>query len=115
VVTGGTDTPLVLIDLRATGLTGARVESSLAAAGLPCNKILIRSDAQPFEATSGVRFGVSAVTTLGLRQAHLIEVAEWIADLLDTLASNGGTTLIEQRTRESVSELAERFPIYPRI
>jgi glycine hydroxymethyltransferase len=100
VVTGGTDTPLVLIDLRATGLTGARVQSSLEAAGLPCNKNLIPGDAQPFETTSGVRFGVSAVTTRGLRPAHLVAVAEWIADLLDALASNGDTTVIEQRARE---------------
>jgi glycine hydroxymethyltransferase len=89
------------------------VQSSLEAAGLPCNKNLIPGDAQPFETTSGVRFGVSAVTTRGLRPAHLVAVAEWIADLLDALASNGDTTVIEQRARESVSELAERFPIYP--
>jgi glycine hydroxymethyltransferase len=113
VVTGGTDTPLILIDLRATGLTGARVQSSLEAAGLPCNKNLIPGDAQPFETTSGVRFGVSAVTTRGLTRAHLTRVAEWIADLLDALATNEDTTLIERRTREKVGELAERFPIYP--
>lgn len=113
VVTGGTDTPLVLIDLRTTGVTGSRAQASLEAAGLPCNKNLVPGDAQPFETTSGVRFGVSAVTTRGLRQAQLVAVAEWIADLLDALARNGDTTLIEQRTKESVSELAQRFPIYP--
>lgn len=113
VVTGGTDTPLVLVDLRATGLTGARAQTSLEAAGLPCNKNLIPGDAQPLEITSGVRFGVSAVTTRGLTRTHMTEVAEWIADLLDALATDRGSTTIAQRIREKVAELAARFPIYP--
>jgi glycine hydroxymethyltransferase len=113
VVTGGTDTPLVLVDLRATGLTGARAQSSLEAAGLPCNKNVIPGDGRPFETTSGVRFGVSAVTTRGLTQAHMTVVAEWIADLLDALAADGDNTLLEKRTRQRVAELAAGFPIYP--
>jgi glycine hydroxymethyltransferase len=113
VVSGGTDTPLILIDLRERGITGDRAQSSLEAAGLPCNKHLIPGDAQPLEICSGIRFGTSAVTTRGLRQAEMATVAGWIADLLDELATSGDNRPLEQTIRDKVTELAQQFPIYP--
>jgi len=113
VVTGGTDTPLVLIDLRATGVTGDRAQSSLEAAGLPCNKQLIPGDHQPLEISSGIRFGTSAVTTRGLGASEITVVASWIAELLDGLATSEDNTRIEQTLRKRVTELAQEFPIYP--
>ncbi len=113
VVSGSTDTPLVLIDLRPNGITGDRAQSSLEAAGLSCNKHLIPGDPQPLEISSGVRFGTSAVTTRGLRQAEITTMATWIADLLDSLATKGDTRRIEQTLRDRVTELAQQFPIYP--
>jgi glycine hydroxymethyltransferase len=113
VVSGGTDTPLVLVDLRGTGITGDRAQTRLEAAGLPCNKHLVPGDPQPLEIGSGVRFGTSAVTTRGLTRMEVATVASWIAELLDGLAANRNNTLIEQTIREQVAGLAQQFPIDP--
>jgi glycine hydroxymethyltransferase len=114
VVTGGTDTPLVLVDLRAAGLTGDRVQSQLEAVGLPCNKNLIPGDPQPMQVTSGVRFGTSGVTTRGLRQPELQLLGDVIADILDDLAAKPmGTPSVVAKAKDTVAELAEDFPLYP--
>jgi glycine hydroxymethyltransferase len=113
VVSSGTDTPLVLVDLRRAGITGERAQASLEAAGLPCNKNLVPGDPQPLEIGSGVRFGTSAVTTRGLTRTEITTVAGWVAELLDGLAANGDNALIEPTIREQVTELARHFPIYP--
>src|SRR5262245_5457058 len=112
IVTGGTDTPLVLVDLRGTRITGDRAQTTLEAAGIPCNKNLVPGDPQPLEIGSGVRFGTSAVTTRGLGRVEIDAVAGWIADLLDMLAVDSDTGPLERKIREHVAELAERFPIY---
>jgi glycine hydroxymethyltransferase len=114
VATGGTDTPLVLVDLRAKGLTGDRVQSQLEAVGLPCNKNLVPGDPQPLELTSGVRFGTSGVTTRGLRQGELQLLGDVIADVLDDLAANiMGTPTVLANAKDAVTELAHNFPLYP--
>src|SRR5262249_37886112 len=113
IVTGGTDTPLVLVDLRGTRITGDRAQATFEAAGIPCNKNLVPGDPQPLEIASGVRFGTSAVTTRGLGRVEIDAVAGWIADLLDMLAVDSDTGRLERKIRERVAELAERFPIYP--
>jgi glycine hydroxymethyltransferase len=101
IVTGGSDTPLVLVDLRGKGLTGDVAQTRLESLGLPCNKNLIPADPQP------------AVTTRGLRRPELATLAALIADVLDDLAAGGGSTAVEERARTEVADLAERFPIYP--
>jgi glycine hydroxymethyltransferase len=111
-VSEGTDTPLVLIDLRGTSITGDRAQASLEAAGLPCNKQLVPGDPRPLAIASGVRFGTSAVTTRGLRRKEVAAVATWIAELLEGLAAGSDNAVVEQVIREKVTELAERFPIY---
>jgi len=113
VVTGGTDTPLMLIDLRANGLTGAAVSESLERAGLTCNKNGVPGDAQPPTVTSGIRLGVSAGTTRGFAEAEFATVGHLIADVIDGLsqASNDMPDL-ERRTRDRVAALTAKFPIY---
>jgi glycine hydroxymethyltransferase len=111
-VTGGTDIPLVVVDLRETSITGDRAQASLEPAGLPCNKHPVPGDPRPLEIASGVRFGTSAATTRGLRGKEVAVVAAWIAELLDGLAANGDNAIVEQVIREKVAELADGFPIY---
>jgi glycine hydroxymethyltransferase len=112
VVTGGTDTPLVLVDLRGKRLTGDVAEARLEALGLPCNKNLIPGDPQPLKVTSGLRFGTSAVTTRGFCRAELELVGELIADALDDLAAGKEATTAAQSVRAEIAALASRFPIY---
>jgi glycine hydroxymethyltransferase len=114
VVTGGTDTPLVLVDLRSKGLTGDLVQTRLEAVGLPCNKNLVPGDSEALEVTSGVRFGTSGVTTRGLRAPEVLRLGEVIADVLDDLAiGRDGTEEVATSARTTVAELASAFPLYP--
>ncbi|MEU4566201.1 serine hydroxymethyltransferase [Micromonospora sp. NPDC023956] len=113
IVTGGTDTPIVMVDLRRHGLTGDLAERSLENAGIPCNKNLVPGDPQKPSVTSGLRFGTSAVTTRGLRDPELRILAGLVADVLDGLIHQPEhVTKIEAEVRTRVEELASRFPIY---
>jgi len=113
IVSGGTDTHLMLVDLRPLGLTGRDAEKSLERAGITCNKNGIPFDPQKPTVTSGIRLGSSAATTRGLGQEEFRAIGRWIAEALSGLArrpvDNGAT---EVRVREEVSELCARFPIY---
>jgi len=114
VVSGGTDTPLMLVDLQRLGLTGARASDSLEAAGLTCNKNAVPGDPQPPTVTSGLRFGVSAGTTRGFGEAEFQTIGGLIADVLHSLTENpDDNTAIEIEVREKVSALCREFPIYP--
>ncbi len=112
VQTGGTDTPLLLVDLRPLGLTGAAASDVLEAAGLTANKNGVPGDSQPPQITSGLRFGSSAGTARGMGAEEFSQVGHWIADVLHAMES-GNTETEVARIRQSVSELAARFPIYP--
>lgn len=115
-VSGGTDTHLVLVDLRSKGLTGKVAEASLDRAGLTCNKNGVPFDPEKPTVTSGIRLGSPAATTRGFGVAEFREVGEAIARVLDGLAAspedNGGT---ETRVREAMRALCRRFPIYPEM
>lgn len=112
IVTGGTDTPLVVVDLRPRGLTGADAERALQAVGITCNRNLVPGDTAGPMVTSGVRFGTSAVTTRGFRRAEMTVVAELIADVFDRLVhSPSGDQESERLAAKIVRELAERFPV----
>lgn len=112
IVTGGTDTPLVVVDVRPHGLSGADVERALQAVGITCNRNLVPGDTAGPMVTSGVRFGTSAVTTRGFRRAEMTVVAELIGDVLDRLVhSPAGDEESERLTAKVVAELAERFPV----
>ncbi len=115
IVSGGTDTHLMLVDLRPKGLTGDITENSLERAGITCNKNAIPFDPEKPTVTSGIRLGTPAGTTRGFGPGEFRQVGELIAEVLDGLAENGpeGNEAVEKRVRAEVSELCARFPIYP--
>ena len=113
-VSGGTDTHLMLLDLRSKGLTGKATEAALERAAMTCNKNAVPNDPEKPMITSGVRLGSPAATTRGFGVAEFKEVGELIADVLDGLAANpDDNSAAEQAAREKVLALCGRFPIYP--
>jgi glycine hydroxymethyltransferase len=113
IVSGGTDTHVVLVDLRPKGLTGNVTEISLEHAGITCNKNGIPFDPQPPTVTSGVRLGTPAGTTRGFGNKEFVEIAHLIGDVLDGLAQNpDDNSAVEGRVREKVRALCQAFPIY---
>ena len=113
IVSGGTDTHLLLVDLRPKGLTGNVAEIALERAGLTCNKNGIPFDPEKPTVTSGVRLGSPAATTRGFGPGEFRYVGELIAEVLDGLAGNpDGDAQVEHSVRTRVSELCARFPIY---
>ena len=114
IVSGGTDTHLMLVDLRPKGLTGKVAEASLEAAGMTCNKNGIPFDPEKPTITSGVRLGSPAATTRGFGVAEFRQVGEMIVEVLDGLASGSNdNSAVEAKVRKQVGELCARFPIYP--
>ena len=113
IVSGGTDTHLVLVDLRPKGLTGNISEVSLENAGITCNKNGVPFDPQPPMVTSGVRLGAPAGTTRGFSEAEFAQIAELIGDVLDGLSKNPeDNQAVEKKVREEVRDLCRAFPIY---
>ncbi len=114
-VTGGTDTHLILLDLRPKKLTGNIAEKSLGRAHITCNKNGVPFDPEKPTVTSGVRLGTPAGTTRGFGVAEFREVGRMIAEVLDGLAANGEAENFEaeSRVKAQAIRLCERFPIYP--
>ncbi len=115
IVSGGTDTHLMLVDLRPKGLTGNVVEVALERADITCNKNGIPFDPEKPMVTSGIRLGSPALTTRGFGRDEFTQVGKLIVEVLDGLAANGsdGNGEIEAGVASSVAKLCERFPIYP--
>ena len=112
-VSGGTDTHLVLVDLRPKGLTGKLAEKSLERAGMTCNKNGIPFDPEKPTVTSGIRLGTPAGTTRGFGVEEFRTVANLIGDVLDGLAQNAeDNTAAEEKAHKTVLDLCRRFPIY---
>lgn len=112
-VSGGTDTHLVLVDLRPKGLTGKLAEKSLERAGMTCNKNGIPFDPEKPTVTSGVRLGTPAGTTRGFGVEEFRTVANLIGDVLDGLAQNAeDNAAAEEKAHKTVLDLCHRFPIY---
>ena len=114
IVSGGTDTHLMLVDLRPKKLTGKVAEAALERAHITCNKNGIPFDPEKPMVTSGVRLGTPAGTTRGFGGAEFATVGRLIVEVLDGLAKNGeeGNTEVEADVRGRVVELCRRFPIY---
>ncbi|TWB63750.1 serine hydroxymethyltransferase [Nitrospirillum viridazoti] len=113
IVSGGTDSHIVLVDLRPKKLTGRDAEVSLEHAGMTCNKNGVPFDPEKPMVTSGVRLGTPAATTRGFGTEEFRQVGEMIIEVLDALAkSNGDNSAAEARVREKVQALCRRFPIY---
>ncbi len=115
IVSGGTDTHLMLVDLRPKGLTGKIAEQSLERAGITCNKNAVPFDPQKPTVTSGIRLGSPAATTRGFGPAEFARVGALILEVLDGLASGSNdNSAVEASVRERVFTMCGRFPIYPR-
>jgi glycine hydroxymethyltransferase len=112
-VGGGTDTPLMLVDLRAKDLTGAPAAQSLERAGIIANMNPIPSDSADLKVMSGLRFGVSGATTRGLGVADYETIGDLIAEALEGLRENpSDNSAIEARVAARVGEIAARYPTY---
>ncbi len=115
IVSGGTDSHIVLVDLRPKNLTGKVVDLALEHAGITCNKNAVPYDPAPPMVTSGIRLGTPAGTTRGFGAAEWKHIGELILEVVDGLAANGedGNAAVEQAVRAKVKALCDRFPIYP--
>ena len=111
-VSGGTDTHLVLLDLRRQQITGARAEAVLEAANIASNKNPIPFDARKPSQWAGLRLGVAAVTTRGFGTDEMCRVGDLIADLL-LAAANGDPADAVRRAAAEVAELCARYPVHP--
>jgi glycine hydroxymethyltransferase len=115
-VSGGTDSHVVLVDLRPKSLTGDISEAALERAHITCNKNGVPFDPEKPTVTSGLRVGAPAGTTRGFGVAEFRRVGEMMAEVLDALAVNrDGDAAVEARVREEAIALCERFPIYPEL
>lgn len=110
-VSGGTDTHLLLVDLRPKGLTGDVVTTALEKAHITCNKNAIPFDPQPPTVTSGVRLGTPAGTTRGFKQKEFELIGNCIGDVVDALASGNADEVIAA-TKQKIVALCRDFPIY---
>jgi glycine hydroxymethyltransferase len=114
IVSGGTDTHLMLVDLRPKRLTGKTAETALGRAHITCNKNGIPFDPEKPAVTSGIRLGTPACTTRGFGVAEFRQVGSLIAEVLDVLSQKGtdADSLVEASVRSKVKSLLARFPIY---
>ncbi len=115
IVTGGTDTHVMLVDLRPKGVKGNATEKALGRANITCNKNGIPFDPEKPTVTSGVRLGTPAGTTRGFGEAEFRQIGQWIVEVVDGLAANGeeGNAAVEASVKTRVEALCKAFPIYP--
>ncbi len=111
IVSGGTDSHMVLLDLRNTGLTGKQVEDALGRANITVNKNAVPFDPLPPTKTSGIRIGTPAVTTRGMKEEEVRLIARLIAKVIKNIDDE---KTIEE-VKQQVVELCEQFPLYPEI
>ncbi len=111
IITGGTDSHIVLVDLRNMNLTGKVVEEALEKAGITVNKNAVPFDPQKPTVTSGIRIGTPALTTRGMKEEEMVKIAKMISTVVKNLDDE---TIIE-KVREEVRELCEQFPLYPEL
>jgi serine hydroxymethyltransferase (EC 2.1.2.1) len=111
IVSGGTDNHLMLVDLRAVGLTGKVADMLISEVNITANKNTIPFDPAPPAVASGLRFGTPAMTTRGLGTAEFVEIANIIADRL----SQPDSKMVEQECLQRVKALCDRFPLYPEL
>jgi glycine hydroxymethyltransferase len=112
IVSNGTDSHLMLVDLTPKGVSGADAEIALERAGITTNKNGIPFDPLPPVQTSGIRVGTPAGTTRGFGEAEFRQVGRWIGEVLDGVAAGGDNSAVEARVRGEVLTLTKRFPIY---
>ncbi len=111
VVSGGTDSHIVLVDLRNFNITGKEVEDALGRANITVNKNAVPFDPLPPTKTSGIRIGTPALTTRGMKEEEMREIARMISSVIKNIEDEN---LIE-KVREKVKELCDRYPLYPEL
>jgi glycine hydroxymethyltransferase len=113
IVTGGTDSHMVLVDLRSKNVTGKDAEESLERAGMTCNKNGVANDPNPPTITSGIRLGSPAATTRGFKEEEFKFIGEKISTIINALSSsNADISMTESSILKEVTELCSNFPIY---
>tara|TARA_Y100000996_G_scaffold415531_1_gene410869 strand:- start:2772 stop:4049 length:1278 start_codon:yes stop_codon:yes gene_type:complete len=113
IVTGGTDSHMVLVDLRSKKVTGKDAEESLERAGMTCNKNGVANDPNPPTITSGIRLGSPAATTRGFKEDEFRFIGEKISTLINALSSsNADISMTESSILKEVTELCSKYPIY---
>ncbi|SEK50603.1 glycine hydroxymethyltransferase [Roseovarius nanhaiticus] len=117
IVTGGTDTHVMLVDLRPKGVKGNVADAALGRAHITCNKNGVPFDPEKPTVTSGLRLGSPAGTTRGFKEAEFRKIADLIVEVVDGLAANGadGNEAVEEKVRKEVAQICERFPLYPNL
>ena len=117
IVTGGTDTHVMLVDLRPKGVKGNATEKALGRAHITCNKNGIPFDPEKPMVTSGIRLGTPAGTTRGFGEAEFRQIADWIVEVVDGLAANGeeGNGEVEAKVKAEVEAFCANFPMYPNL
>ncbi|HTQ36023.1 MAG TPA: serine hydroxymethyltransferase [Steroidobacteraceae bacterium] len=108
IVSGGTDNHLFLLDLSDKSMNGKEADAALGQAHITVNKNAVPNDPRPPTVTSGIRIGSPASTTRGFKEAEMVQVAGWIADIIDS----GGAPAVVERVRSEVAALCARFPVY---
>jgi len=114
-VTHGTDTHVVLVDLRPKGVKGNATEKALGRAHITCNKNGVPFDPEKPTVTSGIRLGSPAGTTRGFGELEFRQIADWIIEVVDGLAANGeeNNGAVETKVKAEVAKMCARFPVYP--
>ena len=117
IVTGGTDTHVMLVDLRPKKVTGNITDAALGRAHITTNENGIPFDPEKPMVTSGIRLGTPAGTTRGFGEAEFRQIADWIVEVVDGLAVNGpeGNEAVEAKVRGEVAEMLKKFPLYPNL
>ncbi|HEY0647653.1 serine hydroxymethyltransferase [Phenylobacterium sp.] len=113
IVSNGTDSHLMLVDLTPKSVSGAQAEIALERAGITTNKNSIPGDPLPAMQTSGLRVGSPAGTTRGFGPAEFRQVGKWMGEVLDAVSIGEDSSAVEQKVRAEVLEMTRRFPIYP--
>jgi len=112
IVSGGTDTHLMLVDMIKQKITGQAAEDALGRANITVNKNAVPNDPRPPRVTSGLRIGTPAITTRGFKEAETTQLTGWIADVLDDLENPAQLDSVIDRVRGEVLELCQRYPVY---
>ncbi len=108
IVSGGTDTHLMLVDVFSKGINGKQAEQALDHAGITVNKNTIPFDHNPPLTPSGIRIGTPALTTRGMKEGEMEAIGDWIAEVLDHVNDES----VQARVRKDVQILCEKFPLY---
>lgn len=111
IVSGGTDNHLLLIDLRNKNISGKKAEQALVKADITVNKNMVPFDDKSAFVTSGIRVGVPAITTRGLKEEHMLQIVQW----MDELLVDADNEALITKVRKEVNKFMEQFPLYPEL